>query len=1367
MVVRRGDPATLNCAAEGEPAPVITWLRDGQTVTTSADDPLSHRVLFPSGSLFFLSTKAGKKDTDSGTYTCTAANVHGAATSRNATLIIATLRDEFRTVPRDVVAASGDRAQLLCSPPRGHPQPQLVWTRNGHPIDFDQEGERLRLREDGTLVIAEVLQTDEGEYVCHATNQAGRRSSPPAILDVLVAPFWVKAPRDVVGVAGERAELSCRVGGDPPPTVVWRRVGGRIPVGRVRVLRDRGLRVAPLRPEDSGVYLCKATNKASEITANASLTVLTAPQVVEVPGDVEVQEGGRLALSCAVEGLPAPLVYWTREGSQTVLPTTRTPLPLGPTHGEDSMEVGGVRAAYEVQHATHHLSGRYVCGGVNRAGGVMTRVWVKVRPAHLLPPPIISVPPANQTLQVGGRAALYCRVWGSPPPAVTWRHRGRPVTPTPRRKILPDNTLTIDEVRAEDVGQYWCVASSPRGTTEAGAFVSLAAPGHPVFPPPDPATAPRPPATPTVRAANETAAVVEWAAPGGEGGVTGYTLEYYSSEVGLGAAWRVAAAHTPHTSFTLAPLRPEATYGVTVRAHNAHGVSEPSGIAEVGVGSAWVVEEGVEVAGGLAAARVVLQEARPVPPRPAAKIVWQTEGDSSGVEGFYIRLHHESRDLHPESSGRDTPALLPPRPAGESNSTVVTVLNAGPGAASYVLHGLHLYRAYTVFLVPFYKTFEGRPSNSLSFFTPEAAPTRPPQSVGVQLTNVTTASVFWSPPPPLHRNGPITAYQLEIVSADGSIFLSRAVNGSVRSLRVHNLTLGDSYHVTLAATTTAGRGPYTAPVSLHVDPVLLHPLAKSGPSLASLDGDVWVIGMIGAAVFCILLVSVATLLLWRRHAKNKALGHSGEGVHKGEVLGSGLTTGDGALWQEYAGWQLEKVCGGSADVKVLNTAGAPGDGEPPAPRSLVTFYRGPDADGPYATTSLLAPHARHSLKARPEEHRVGEGDKLPLGGHSKGGDRTYYTDGANTLRRIKGGRPLLSAPPLPCLPPPGLPESRGGSSCYCGHAPHAPPHPPSRSVSESPYSEAHYTPTLAAHHRPCYLSHAPHGPHCAAHLYSSTTPMPPPMHSEALRPPLSSPATPHHHLCRTSAVYESASLQYAAAGYYLPTSLASSCTSNTSDAASGVSGVSGVSNMERGVQSSLPSLTYEAIRALGEDIQAFRQRHQMADEESHSTKIGGNEGGNGGTSTAPAGGGGGGGGGGASTTTTTTSTTTTTGGNGGGGGGGRDNSGTSDVISKNPNFEVPRPPLSPPSPLSTSLPRKAPQAGTLAPGGSLPPLEIAVAPLEEAESDCLEEEEEEEGGEGDDCSVCSCCEAESSVYAETDFAEEVRASLEEPGGIFV
>lgn len=58
-----------------------------------------------------------------------------------------------------------------------------------------------------------------------------------------------------------------------PHQVIWRRVKGRMPVGRAAVVKGKGLRVSPLRPEDSGIYVCEATNRASSISANASLEV--------------------------------------------------------------------------------------------------------------------------------------------------------------------------------------------------------------------------------------------------------------------------------------------------------------------------------------------------------------------------------------------------------------------------------------------------------------------------------------------------------------------------------------------------------------------------------------------------------------------------------------------------------------------------------------------------------------------------------------------------------------------------------------------------------------------------------------------------------------------------------------------------------------------------------------------------------------------------------------------------------------------------------------------------------------------------------------------------------------------------------------
>jgi len=52
--VARNEPATLNCKAAGDPTPTIAWYRDGQPVTTADDNPLSHRMLLPTGQLFFL-----------------------------------------------------------------------------------------------------------------------------------------------------------------------------------------------------------------------------------------------------------------------------------------------------------------------------------------------------------------------------------------------------------------------------------------------------------------------------------------------------------------------------------------------------------------------------------------------------------------------------------------------------------------------------------------------------------------------------------------------------------------------------------------------------------------------------------------------------------------------------------------------------------------------------------------------------------------------------------------------------------------------------------------------------------------------------------------------------------------------------------------------------------------------------------------------------------------------------------------------------------------------------------------------------------------------------------------------------------------
>ncbi|KAL7847150.1 hypothetical protein SRHO_G00221300, partial [Serrasalmus rhombeus] len=87
LIVSKGEPATLNCKAEGRPSPTVEWYKDGERVETDRDNPRSHRMLLPSGSLFFLRIVHGRRSKpDDGSYVCVARNYLGEAVSHNASL---------------------------------------------------------------------------------------------------------------------------------------------------------------------------------------------------------------------------------------------------------------------------------------------------------------------------------------------------------------------------------------------------------------------------------------------------------------------------------------------------------------------------------------------------------------------------------------------------------------------------------------------------------------------------------------------------------------------------------------------------------------------------------------------------------------------------------------------------------------------------------------------------------------------------------------------------------------------------------------------------------------------------------------------------------------------------------------------------------------------------------------------------------------------------------------------------------------------------------------------------------------------------------------------------------------------------------
>ncbi|KAK8768781.1 hypothetical protein V5799_014753 [Amblyomma americanum] len=84
VVVRKHEPVTLRCGADGDPPPRIAWFHDGRPVRDSAT-----RMVLPEGQLFFLQVQHSRRDQDTGLYWCSATNPLGSARSRNSSVELA------------------------------------------------------------------------------------------------------------------------------------------------------------------------------------------------------------------------------------------------------------------------------------------------------------------------------------------------------------------------------------------------------------------------------------------------------------------------------------------------------------------------------------------------------------------------------------------------------------------------------------------------------------------------------------------------------------------------------------------------------------------------------------------------------------------------------------------------------------------------------------------------------------------------------------------------------------------------------------------------------------------------------------------------------------------------------------------------------------------------------------------------------------------------------------------------------------------------------------------------------------------------------------------------------------------------------
>ncbi|XP_075053190.1 roundabout homolog 2 isoform X7 [Mixophyes fleayi] len=852
VIVSKGEPTTLNCKAEGRPVPTIEWYKDLERVETDKDDPRSHRMLLPSGSLFFLRIVHGRRSKpDEGSYVCVARNYLGEAMSRNASLEVALLRDDFRLNPTDVVVAAGEPAILECQPPRGHPEPTIYWKKDK--VRIDDREDRISIRS-GKLMISNTRKSDAGMYTCVGTNMVGERDSDPAELTVFERPTFLRRPINQVVLEDEAVEFRCQVQGDPQPTVRWKKDDADLPRGRYDIKDDYTLRIKKAASTDEGTFACISENRVGKVEASATLTVRAPPQFIVRPRDQIVAQGRTVTFPCETKGNPQPAVFWQKEGSQNLLFPNQPQQP----NSRYSVSPTGDLTIANIQRSD---AGYYICQALTVAGSILAKAQLEVTDVLTdRPPPIILQGPANQTLAVDGTALLKCKATGDPMPVISWLKEGfNFMGRDTRLSILDKGSLQIKSLKTPDSGTYSCVATSSSGETTWSAVLEVTeSGGAPVSKNYDQNDLPGPPPKPQVTDVSKNSVTLSWQS--GSPGilpVTSYIIEAFSQSVSN--SWQTVANHVKTTLFTVKGLRPNTIYLFMVRAINTEGLSDPSPVSDpVRTQDISPTVQGVDhrqVQKELG--DVIVRLHNPVVLSPTTiQVSWMVDRQSQFIQGYRV--------MYRQMSGVQSPSVW-------QNFEVKV-----PAERSTVIANLKKGITYEIKVRPYFNEFQGMDSDSKSARTNEEAPSAPPQSVTVLTVgsnNSTSISVSWDPPPSDHQNGIIQDYRIWCLGNETRFHVNKTVDAAIRSVVIGGLFSGIQYRVEVAASTSAGIGVKSDPQHILIGNRHEVVITENNNSITEQITDVvkqpaFIAGIGGAC--WVILMGFSIWLYWRRK-KRKGL----------------------------------------------------------------------------------------------------------------------------------------------------------------------------------------------------------------------------------------------------------------------------------------------------------------------------------------------------------------------------------------------------------------------------------------------------------------------------------------------------------------
>ncbi|MGH0114557.1 UNVERIFIED_CONTAM: hypothetical protein FKN15_020468 [Acipenser sinensis] len=228
---------------------------------------------------------------------------------------------------------------------------------------------RLNLLVDGTLMIQDTRESDQGTYQCMAKNVAGETKTQGVLLRYFgtpTKPSFVIQPQNTEVRVGASITLECSATGHPQPQITWTRGNGNLRnISRHIITSSGGLFIQNVSLEDHGQFICHASNNQDSIQSSAQIIVQAPPRFTVTPVDQVVVEDHSVDFECAAVGNPPPVIAWSKAGGQ--LPSDRRHAVLS-------------SGTLRITHVALHDQGQYECQAVSVAGVKRFLVQLTVQP---------------------------------------------------------------------------------------------------------------------------------------------------------------------------------------------------------------------------------------------------------------------------------------------------------------------------------------------------------------------------------------------------------------------------------------------------------------------------------------------------------------------------------------------------------------------------------------------------------------------------------------------------------------------------------------------------------------------------------------------------------------------------------------------------------------------------------------------------------------------------------------------------------------------------------------------------------------------------------------------------------------------------